>query len=129
MDLAALTSLLEAAPQVQAAWLFGSRARGDERRDSDVDIGILLGKHPRGLQDLCFGLQDELTARLGLPVQLTILDTAPVDLVRRVFREGRLIHERDRAARIAFQIRRRNEYWDFAPTLARTRRLPPGMEP
>jgi len=38
----AVTTLLEARPQVQAAYLFGSLVTGRSRPDSDVDIAVLI---------------------------------------------------------------------------------------
>lgn len=50
--------------------LFGSRARGDAREDSDVDLMIDID-HPRfTILDL-IGVERDLADRLGLPVQLT----------------------------------------------------------
>ncbi len=34
---------LRAEPTVRLAWLLGSRARGASRRDSDVDVAVLVG--------------------------------------------------------------------------------------
>jgi predicted nucleotidyltransferase len=51
--------------------LFGSRARGDAREDSDVDLMIDID-HPRfTILDL-IGIEHDLADRLGLPVQLTL---------------------------------------------------------
>ena len=64
---------------------------------------------------------------LGVPYQLMTLDRAknehraPTDLVHRVLRDGRLVLERDRSARIAFEVRARNEYFDMQPILRRYR--------
>ncbi len=33
---------LRTEPTVRLAWLFGSRARGTERRESDVDVAVLV---------------------------------------------------------------------------------------
>lgn len=35
---AKIVALLEAAPFVETVWIYGSRARGDERNDSDIDL-------------------------------------------------------------------------------------------
>jgi hypothetical protein len=59
-------------------WLFGSRARGDNRPDSDIDLAIVL-MPPSGKSDWpAFGAycasgdewQQELIARLAWPVSL-----------------------------------------------------------
>lgn len=129
MDLSAAQPLFATHPDLVAVWLFGSRARGDHRDDSDVDVGLLLGRSPASIAEMGFQLQDELTLALGLTVQVTVLNDAPADLLKRVFADGSLVYERDRAARIDFEIRKRNEYWDLAPMWALIRRLPPGVMP
>ena len=58
---------------------------------------------------------------LGLPVQLVALNRAPVDLVHRVLRDGKLIVDRDRGRRIRFEVKARNEFFDLQPVLARYR--------
>lgn len=105
-----------------AVYLFGSIARGTPRPGSDVDIGVLYAGEPPGLER--FRLEGEIERRLGgVPVQLVVLNTAPVDLVHRVLRDGKLLLDRDRSRRIAFEVKSRNEYWDLLPFLRRYRRL------
>lgn len=57
-------------------------------------------------------------------VDLVVLNAASPDLVHRVLRDGILLLERDRPARIAFEVRARNAYFDLQPVLARYRRGP-----
>jgi predicted nucleotidyltransferase len=106
-----------------AAYLFGSVARGTDSSDSDVDVGILLRIAPSGdLNDLRFELEGNLERALGQRTQVVVLNNAPPDLLHRVLRDGRLLVERDRAARIRFEVRARNEYFDLLPILNRYRR-------
>ena len=49
---------------------------------------------------------------------LVVLNEAPCDLVHRVLRDGRL----DRAARVRFEVRSRNEYFDMDPVRRAYRR-------
>lgn len=107
---------------VLAAYLFGSVARGTAGAGSDVDVAVLLaGAPPPTLEGLRFPLQDALEEALGAPVQLVVLNGAPSDLVHRVLRDGILLLDRDPAARIRFEVRARNEYFDLQPILARYR--------
>ena len=54
---------------VLKAWLFGSFSRGEETRESDVDIIVLLDKRqPIGLR--YFGMWSELEELLGRKVDL-----------------------------------------------------------
>ena len=58
---------------------------------------------------------------LGVPVQVVALNHAPVDLVHRVLRDGKLLVDRDPSARIRFEVRARNEFFDLKPILDRYR--------
>ncbi len=116
---AALREALAAAPGFEAAWLFGSLARGTARAESDVDVALWGGGPPTTLEDLRTDLADQLSRLLGREVQLVVLDSAPVDLVHRVLRDGVLLVDRDRAARIRFEVDARNRFFEDGPDLAR----------
>jgi len=51
-----------------------------------------------------------------------VVDWAPSDLVHRVLRDGRLLVDRDRRARIRFEVAARNRYFDMQPIWRRYRR-------
>ena len=111
---------------VAAVYLFGSVARGSAGPTSDVDLAVLLDEDPpRTLDGLGLDLADELQAELGAPVQVVVLNTAPCDLTHRVLRDGRLLVDREPSARIRFEVRARNEYFDLKPFLDRYRRVGP----
>lgn len=108
---------------VVAAYLFGSHARGTARDDSDVDVAVMLRGEPEAtLEGLGMDLVADLERELARRVDLVVLNRAPTDLVHRVLRDGRLVLERDRSARIRFEVRARNEYFDMQPILRRYRR-------
>lgn len=107
---------------VAAVYLFGSVARDAQRPDSDIDIAVLFDTPPAAeLNSPRFALEGELERVVGVPVDLVILNDAPADLRIRVLREGRLLIDRHRSARIAFEVRTRNEAFDLEPILARYR--------
>ncbi len=109
---------------LSAAYLFGSVARGTAREDSDVDVGVLFVEAPASiLNSQSLVLEGEIERALRRPVQVVALNTAPVDLVIRVLRAERLLLERDRSARIRFEVQARNEYFDLEPHLRRYRKL------
>lgn len=119
----AMEVLATAGPDLVAAYLFGSVSRETATAKSDVDIGILQQSTPPGrLQDLRSTLERLLEKALSRRVQVVVLNQAPADLVHRVLRDGRLLVDRDRAARIRFEVRVRNEYFDLVPTLNQYRR-------
>lgn len=112
---------------IAAAYLFGSVARGTAGPASDVDVGILYSEEPpRTLKGLGFDLEWELEKLLKLPIQVVVLNRAPVDLVIRVLRDGRLLVDRDRSKRVQFEVKSRNEFWDLEPILRRYRRVAEG---
>jgi uncharacterized protein len=107
---------------IACVYLFGSQARGDARAASDVDVAVLFRESPSAtLEGLRFDLAGALEARLRRPVDLVVLNHASADLVHRVLRDGLIIVERDRSARIRFEVRARNDYFDLALVRARYR--------
>ena len=123
---AALTAFFEENPRgALAVYLFGSVARGEARADSDVDVGILFEKDPPATLDAPqFEIEAALERQVGRAVQVVALNRASSDLVHRVLRDGRIVLDLDRAARIRFEVRKRNEYFDMAPIRRLYRRYP-----
>lgn len=108
--------------EITAVYLFGSVARGTAGPNSDIDLGILLRESPRAtLEGRMLGYEGVLEQQLGRRVQLVVLNDAPSDLVHRVLRDRRLLLDRDRSARLRFEVRSRNEYFDLLPMLQRYR--------
>jgi predicted nucleotidyltransferase len=113
--LAALREALRTEPAVGLAVLFGSRARGDERSDSDVDLVVALRD-----SSASHDLTSRLSERLGLRIHIVSLDeaeNAPL-LLAAIVRDGRvlvdrtstwpaLMHRKPRILRAAARERRR----------------------
>ena len=101
---------------IAAAYLFGSVARGTAGPRSDLGVGVLYSGDSLPTSE-AIGLELELEKLFALPVQVVILDEAPPELIVRIFQESTLLLESNRQKRIHFEVRSRNEYWDFAPVL------------
>ena len=85
-------------------------------------MAVLYAKEPpASLDGLGLDLETELERVLGAPVQIVVLNRAPVDLVHRVLRDGALLVDRDPSTRIRFEVKARNEFFDLQPILARYR--------
>src|SRR6267378_1556904 len=108
----ALRHVLEAEPGVAYALLFGSGARGTAHPGS-VAVELTVGAS-RDVQALG-GLAARLESAAARRVDLVLLDEAPAPLAYRIFRDGRLIVERDHAALVARKARVLLEYLDFKP--------------
>jgi len=112
-----------AAGEIAAVYLFGSVARNAAGPASDVDVGLAYVRPPpRTLGGQPFDVAADLAQLLGRPVDVVVMNGAPSDLVHRILRDGRVVFEGDRSARIAFEVRARNHYFDMLPILRRYRR-------
>ena len=100
-----------------AAYLFGSFARGQADHMSDVDIAVLLEANlePKELVERQLALGMLLDRFSDGPVQVTLLNTASPMLAYQVIAEGSLLVERNRPARIEFEVRAMQRYADFKP--------------
>lgn len=111
-------------PDVVSVYLFGSHARRTARPESDVDVGLLYESPPEStLRAQPFADEAELGKKLGKRVQIVVMNKAPADLVHRIFSARRLLLDRDPSRRVAFEVKRRNEYFDLKPILDRYRRV------
>lgn len=126
---AALRSALEDvdAPDVASAYLFGSAAGDRSHRESDVDIGVLLGwsSLPRRSDRFEAGIRlaGRLQALLAQPVDLVVLNDVPPLFGRHVVTEGRRLLVRDARCDHDFVRDVQLRAADLAPWLARMRTL------
>jgi predicted nucleotidyltransferase len=113
-----LASDLEKDPAVAFAYLYGSFIEG--RAFHDVDVGVYLSG-PDPDQDMPFSvvLAQRLSERLKLPVDVRILNEAPVSFLHHVLR-GKLLasHDDDLLGDVMEDTIRR--YLDMAPLLRRS---------
>ena len=87
-----LTAALEGRTDVELAILFGSRARGQAREDSDVDLAV------QG-QDLdLLTLAAELSRAIGKEVDLADLRHAGYPLLKVLLQQGIVVHQGRRNA-------------------------------
>lgn len=108
---------------VAAAYLFGSFATGRSGDASDIDLALLYSTDEPSTLEARFGLEGALEAVFHRPVQVTILNRAPPDLIHRVLRDGLLLLDRDPGVRIRFEVAARNAFFDLQPYLRQYRRF------
>ena len=110
-----LHSVLETDPRIVYAILFGSRGRGSAHDRSDTDLAVGLTRGARLSVTELGHLLSRLETAAGGRVDLVLLDEAGPGLAYRVFRDGRVVFERDRAALVERKTRAILEYLDFRP--------------
>lgn len=125
-----IRAALEREPEVRFALLFGSRARGQARPDSDWDMGVYLsdtldaaGRFDR-LRELAAGMPQRSR------VDLVALNDAPALLGHRAL-QGEVLLMRDRCAFVRYFIRtlaasEDERYWRALFARERARRLEEG---
>jgi predicted nucleotidyltransferase len=114
----ALADLFQRQPDVVAAYLFGSQARGDAGPLSDVDLAVWLDDRPEPARRLRrqLALSGEAASLLGTDeVELVVLNGAPPLLAQRVIRDGELLAERSAPARVRLETDAVIRYLDTIP--------------
>ena len=108
VDLDALRRHLASRGDLRAAWLFGSRGRGDAGARSDVDLAVWFTERPQDPLRAILELSADLARHLEVPIaaiDLLDIDEAPALVRQAVFRDGRLLVDRDPEARAVLQVR------------------------
>jgi len=102
---------------VVAGYVFGSIAQGRTRPSSDVDVAVLLSDGLDGGTRFARRLRlgAEVEDVIGCQTDLVVLNDAPPLLQHQVLKHGRLLFERDRAARVEFEVRAGKIYADLKP--------------
>jgi predicted nucleotidyltransferase len=118
----ALEDVLAEEPNILFAILFGSRARGRARPESDVDLAVLPRDADLPLRAE-LALQARLERDLGRPVDVLRLDRADPLVRWEVARHGVPVLCRDRRALVRFVARAALEHADIAPLAARAGEL------
>lgn len=120
---AVVAKALEPILPIRVAYLFGSRARGTARPDSDVDIAVML---PRDLsdrereevrRDVVDALTDAL-GRVGEHVDVVELDRCDSALAFAAIRHGKRLFARTEEERVAAEVSICKRHSDDAPKRA-----------
>jgi len=105
--------LLRQYDKIIAVYIFGSFISG--RSFSDIDIGIILAKDLSHSFDFELNLENRLEEIVKYPIDVRILDQAPISFSQNVFRTGRIIIDKEPNIRADFEGRILKQYFDFSP--------------
>ena len=116
----AFLAYLQRRAEIVAAYLFGSVAAGKAHKFSDVDVALLLaeGVDSNTAWDIRLEAMGEAEAAFERRADVAILNQVTSTLLKfQVIHRGKLIYERNRKARIGFEVEARTEYFDYKPYL------------
>lgn len=117
----ALRNIFKSYPEIKLAYIFGSRANGEEGPLSDYDFAVYFDlKDTIRMSDIRFKLLDQLSRELKTDkVDLVILNmTESPELKYNIIKDGRVIYEVE-PFKVLFEPRVLNEYFDFRAMLLR----------
>lgn len=116
-----LKNIFRAYPEIKLAYIFGSRANGQEGPLSDYDFAVYFDlKDKIRMSDIRFKLLDQLGRELKTDkIDLVILNmTESPELKYNIIKDGIIIYEVE-PYKLLFEPRVLNEYFDFKMILER----------
>jgi predicted nucleotidyltransferase len=109
-------------PSIRLIYLFGSRVDGSIGPMSDVDLAVLLehGAYTFDLQALIHHRLQQMIDEA--PVDLIVLNRAPIELAYAVIAEGTILYEQNLLTRVEYEAQVMSRYGDYLPVLRAQRR-------
>ena len=108
-----IASALKRHDEIILAYVFGSFIHCDTF--SDIDIGVLTGEDIDACLDFELNLEIEIEDIVNYPMDVRVINNAPLSFCQNVIRHGRVILERDADMRADFMGKILKEYFEFAP--------------
>jgi predicted nucleotidyltransferase len=117
VDVEGMARYFAARSEVVAAYLFGSVAKGTARPQSDVDVAVLFDARldPFERTDRYLSMLGALSDFVRGELDVQTLNQASPFFCSQVVKYGRVIYERTRAERIAFEVRTMAHFADTKP--------------
>jgi predicted nucleotidyltransferase len=112
--------------EIIALYLYGSAIAGRLRKESDIDIAILISHNTTteakiGLMAIIESIFSKLLRRGNGLREISIVDLRgkfiPVTLQYKIITNGVLLYEKDAIERFEFENSVKSEYFDFVPYL------------
>ena len=97
---------------ISIAYLFGSFITGETF--SDIDLGVLSERELERPLNFEIDLENELEKIIKYPVDIRILNGAPISFCQDVIRHGRVILDKDPVLRSDFEGKVLKQYFDFS---------------
>lgn len=105
-------AVLQPKEYILFAYIFGSFIA--ETSVNDIDIGLFIhGENPKSLLTLEFELELELENTIGFPVDIRIINNAPVSFIYNVLKSGVVIVDKNISLRADFEGLICKKYFDY----------------
>lgn len=104
-------------PAVVLVYVYGSQAKRQARKDSDIDIAILVDENKADYFKIRLKAMVYLPSILKRDVDVKDLNSSPTTFSYRVISEGIVIYEKNRKKRVDFETRLMRDYFDMRPFL------------
>ncbi|MFC1822575.1 nucleotidyltransferase domain-containing protein [Thermodesulfobacteriota bacterium] len=98
--------------EIIMAYLYGSFVK--EKTFSDIDLALYSQMNIAKPLDFEFMIENELEKIIKFPMDVRVINSAPLSFCQRVIYEGRLIIDKDPNHRADFEGKILKKYFDFA---------------
>lgn len=113
--IAKIKSYFKSKKEVIAIYLYGSYARNEQKKDSDIDLAILFENENLNRLSLRINYSFELSDIFSKEVEIQDLSICKIDFAYRVLQEGKLLLSYNEHKRIQFEVHTMNVYFDLKP--------------
>ena len=112
-----IANYFKSKPEIAAAYLFGSQARGDDTKQSDIDMAVIFNDKNLTSNKLFSlgGYEEDLSTLLKTKVDVQDLDQANAIFKYRVLSEGKILHDTRNEEKFDYQIRAVDDYFELKP--------------
>ncbi|MGI9861424.1 nucleotidyltransferase domain-containing protein [Moorella naiadis] len=123
-----ITASLKGREEIAFAYLHGSYL--GEGPFKDIDLAIYLHEHALGDENFLFEihLEEAIRTHIPFPIDVRILNNAPLSFKYSVIKNGRLLIENNPTTRVEFQESTLDRYFDFVPFRKRYLKETLGLE-
>ena len=99
--------------KIVTAYVFGSFLQSIPFKD--IDIGVIVTKNLTDLLSFELETEGNLQSIIKCPVDVRILNQAPISFSQNVIRTGRIVIDKDPNMRAEFETTILKQYFDFSP--------------